>query len=298
MAKKFFSLIIVPHSKARFKRITLSEKAIKALLGGSAFLLVALVIFLVDYFTMNITRQKYKELYNENVRQKEAIAGYKDSLEQIYKVIGNLENYAKKLNIMAGLNEGGNLDEAGIGAGSSSPGEEMSSSDIPQEISITDIKNISQKAEDLERNLTTLVNFFESQSARLACTPSIFPTTGWVTSGFGWRKDPFTGKIAFHRGIDIATNFGNTVVSTADGIIVQLRNDKIGGKTILVSHGGGLTSLYCHLDKFLVKPGQKVNRGDVIGLVGKTGKALGPHVHYEIRINERSVNPYNYILEE
>jgi len=298
MAKKFFSLIIVPHSKERFKRLTLSEKTVKALLGASAFLFIALVVFLVDYFSMNITRQKYKELYNENLQQKEALAGYKDSLEKIYRVIGNLENYAKKLNIMAGLNETSSLEEAGIGEGSSSSGEEMNSSDIPQEISLSNIKNISQKAEELEKNLNSLMSFFENQSARLACTPTIWPTTGWVTSGFGWRKDPFTGKITFHRGIDIATNFGNTVVATADGVVVQLKNDKIGGKTILISHGGGLVTLYCHLDKFLAKAGQKVGRGDVIGLVGKTGKALGPHVHYEIRINDRSINPYNYILEE
>jgi len=298
MGKKFFSLIVVPHSKERFKRITLSEKTIKVLMGVSAFLFVALVVFLVDYFSMNVTRQKYKELYNENIKQKEAIADYKDSIDKINKTLGNLEDFARKLNVMAGLNASGVLEEVGVGDVGLTNSEEMNSLNDPQEISLSNVKSIGEKAENLEKNLDTLVNFFENQSARLACTPTIWPTIGWVTSGFGWRKDPFTGKLTFHRGIDIATNFGNTVVSTADGIVVQLRNDKIGGKTVLISHSGGLTSLYCHLDKFLVREGQKVKRYDVIGLVGKTGKALGPHVHYEIRINDRSLNPYNYILEE
>ena len=97
---------------------------------------------------------------------------------------------------------------------------------------------------------------------------------------------------------DIATYFGNPVIATADGVVVQTQKDKIGGKTIKISHRGGYTTVYCHLSKFLVKPGQRVKRGDTIGLIGKTGKALGPHVHYEVRLNGKSVNPYYYIIEE
>ncbi|MFQ5720889.1 MAG: M23 family metallopeptidase, partial [Candidatus Aminicenantales bacterium] len=153
-------------------------------------------------------------------------------------------------------------------------------------------------AAGVEKNLTTLVQFFENQPLKLAATPSIWPTKGWVTSAFGWRNDPFTGKRAFHKGIDIATNLGNPVVATADGVVVQTKIEKIGGKTIIISHRGGYTTVYCHLNKFLVRPGQRVKRGDVIGEVGKTGKALGPHVHYEVRVNGKPVNPYYYILEE
>jgi murein DD-endopeptidase MepM/ murein hydrolase activator NlpD len=80
--------------------------------------------------------------------------------------------------------------------------------------------------------------------------------------------------------------------------VVETKNDRIGGKTILISHGGGLSTLFYHLDKILVRPGQKVKRGEVIGLVGKTGKALGPHLHYEVQVNGKSVNPLQYILEE
>jgi len=142
------------------------------------------------------------------------------------------------------------------------------------------------------------VNFFETQTAKLASTPTIWPTYGWVSSPFSYRTDPFTGKRTFHYGIDIATNFGNPVVATADGIVLKLGNDKISGRYVVLNHGGGLTTHYLHLSKFLVKAGQKIKRGDVIGLVGKSGKALGPHLHYEVRLNNRPVNPYQYILEE
>jgi murein DD-endopeptidase MepM/ murein hydrolase activator NlpD len=102
----------------------------------------------------------------------------------------------------------------------------------------------------------------------------------------------------FHRGIDIAGSIGNPVVATADGIVVNLNQDKIFGRSILISHGGGLTTFYGHLNKFLVKAGQKVRRGDVIGELGNSGKATGPHVHYEVHLNDKAINPYFYILEE
>ncbi|MFW6160456.1 MAG: M23 family metallopeptidase, partial [Acidobacteriota bacterium] len=99
-------------------------------------------------------------------------------------------------------------------------------------------------------------------------------------------------------GIDIATHYGNPVAATADGVVIQTKSEKIGGNTIKISHRGGYTTIYCHLSKFLVKPGQKIKRGETIGLVGSTGKALGPHVHYEIKRDGKSLNPYYYVLEE
>jgi murein DD-endopeptidase MepM/ murein hydrolase activator NlpD len=119
-----------------------------------------------------------------------------------------------------------------------------------------------------------------------------------MSSAYGWRDDPFTGKRAFHHGIDIATNRGNPIYATADGTVIQMRTDKIGGKTIKIKHMFGYVTIYCHMSEFLVKVGQKVKRGDTIGLVGSTGKARGPHVHYEVQLNGKEKNPYFYILEE
>lgn len=297
MPKKFLSLIIVPHYKGKFKTITFSKKRIRCLTGIAAFLFITLIIFLVDYLAMNVTRQKYRDLLEENSSQKETITQYQDSISKLKTTIEHFENYAKKLNVMAGLKSPDVLKEVGIGSGTSN-GQESGFSDFPQDLNLNRLKTISQEAKGVEKNLNTLVNFFENQSLKLAGTPSIMPIKGYWVSSYGWRDDPFTGKRTFHRGIDIATYFGNPIVATADGVVIQTAKDKIGGKTIKISHGGGYITVYCHLSKFLVKPGQKVKRGDTIGLIGKTGKALGPHVHYEIRLNGKSVNPYYYILEE
>lgn len=298
MPKKFVSLIVVPHHRGKSKTVSFSKKSLKIIGGVVAFLFIGLTVFLIDYFAMNATRRKYKDLLQENKGQKEALAQYQDYINELKTTIGNFENYAKKLNIMAGLKSPNVLKEFGIGGGNATDSPQGGLSISPNKPNIDHLSDISQKANGIEKNLSTLVQFFEDQSLKIAGTPTIKPTAGWVTSAFGWRNDPFTGKRTFHRGIDIATHYGNPVVATADGVVVRVKRDKIGGRTILISHKGGYTTVYCHLSKFLSKPGQRVKRGDIIGEVGKTGKALGPHVHYEVRVNGKAVNPYYYLLEE
>ena len=297
MDKKFLSLIIVPHNKGKFKTITFSEKKIKFFKGIAIFFFTALIIFLVDYFTMNVTRQKYRDLNEENARLKETIVQYKYSTSKLETTIDHFESYAKKLNVMAGLKSPDVLGvEPGIGGGGND--QEISSLNSPPDRGLNSLQSIRQKAVKIENNLNTLTHFFENQTLKLSATPSIWPTKGYLSSAYTWRNDPFTGKWTFHKGIDIATNSGNPVVATADGVVIQRKYDKIGGNTIKIKHMFGYTTVYCHLSKFLAKVGQKVKRGEAIGLVGETGKARGPHVHYEVRLNGKTKNPYYYILEE
>lgn len=297
MDKKFLSLIIVPHNKGKFKTITFSEKKIKFFKGIAIFFFTALIIFLVDYFTMNVTRQKYRDLNEENARLKETIVQYKYSTSNLKTTIDHFESYAKKLNVMAGLKSPDVLEvEPGIGGGGND--QEISSLNSPPDRGLNSLQSIRQKAVKIENNLNTLTHFFENQTLKLSATPSIWPTKGYLSSAYTWRNDPFTGKWTFHKGIDIATNSGNPVVATADGVVIQRKYDKIGGNTIKIKHMFGYTTVYCHLSKFLAKVGQKVKRGEAIGLVGETGKARGPHVHYEVRLNGKTKNPYYYILEE
>ncbi len=298
--KKYLSIVIVPHTKGTMRTISFSRPISRLLLGLLIGFSAIMIAFLADYFSMSVTRLKYRHLQNENLEQKKIISSYEDSIRTLTRKIESFENYVRKLNIMAGLRSPEALKEVGVGSGSGSEKEEAAISgpnDNSRPANLP-LDQVQVQADRLEQNLSSLLDFFEHQSARLAQTPTIWPTSGFITSGFGMRIDPFTGKQSFHKGIDIATNLGNPVVAPADGVVVETKNDRIGGKTILISHGGGLSTLYYHLDKFLVRPGQKVKRGDIIGLVGKTGKALGPHLHYEVQVNGRSVNPLQYILEE
>lgn len=297
MKRKFISFIIIPHHKGSQKTISFSKKRFRFVLGVGGLIAAVFLAFIVDYFTMNVTRRKYRQVCKENQQQEETIAHYKTKVEELQKTTDRFAAYAQKLNVMAGLKSTDTLKEVGIG-GSSSPEQEISSLDSSQSIDLNQLDFIKKRAEGIEKNLDTLLEIYKDQALKLAGTPTIWPTKGWMTSAYGWRKDPFTGKRAFHRGIDVATHFGNPVVATADGVVIKTTHGKIGGKTVKISHRGGYTTVYCHLSQFKVRPGQRVERGDVIGLVGKTGKALGPHVHYEVRLKGKSKNPYYFILEE
>lgn len=297
MRKKAFSIVFVPHSKAGSKTLTVSKRALK--ISGIITVIAVLCLggFLVDYFTLRHTRSNYKKLLNESRTQALNLKQYEATVGQLKKTVERFDGYTKKLNVMAGLKADG-VKEVGIGDSNSGEIGSAPQSIAPPRFSVDSIRSINQKATDLSKNLSTLVIFFENQKARLASTPTIWPTIGWPVGYFGPRTDPFTDKPAFHFGVDIATNEGTPIVAPADGIVVQIKNERTTGNMILISHGLDISTAYFHLSKFLVREGQRVKRGDVIGLVGRTGKALGPHLHYEVRINGTPVNPLRYILEE
>jgi murein DD-endopeptidase MepM/ murein hydrolase activator NlpD len=309
MAKKHLSVIIVPHTKTSTKTLCFSQRALKILaVGGIVFGLVFLAV-LVDYVRMSVIRGRYKALKVETAEQRTTIAGYEKSITELQSKISNLETYTKKLNIMAGLKSPDVLTApAGVGGGDPGKGEPEPEIDPaqapapapsgPQIINPGTIQNLSQKAQSLENNLTSLINFFESDSLRLASTPSIMPTAGWISSVFGHRNDPFTGAWTMHWGIDISTNIGNPIMATADGIVIKVETDKYLGKNVTISHGNGYTTVYGHMSNFAVRAGQKVKRRDIIGYIGQTGKAAGPHVHYEVFKDGKRVDPRNFLLEE
>ena len=141
-----------------------------------------------------------------------------------------------------------------------------------------------------------LIKELEKKKNLLASTPSIRPVEGWVTSGFGYRKSPFTGKRDFHAGLDISNKTGTEIIATADGKISYASRKSLLGNLVTIDHGYGRVTRYGHLNKILVKRGQRVKRGDVIAHMGNTGQSTGPHLHYEVRINGTPVDPVKYIL--
>jgi murein DD-endopeptidase MepM/ murein hydrolase activator NlpD len=128
-----------------------------------------------------------------------------------------------------------------------------------------------------------------------AASPAVWPVVGRITGAFGKRTDPFNGEGAFHRGVDISAAYGEPVVAPADGQVVYADFINGYGRTTVLKHGHGMTTLYGHLASFAVIAGQEVRRGDVIGYVGLSGRSTGPHLHYEVRINDVPVNPHKYL---
>jgi murein DD-endopeptidase MepM/ murein hydrolase activator NlpD len=136
---------------------------------------------------------------------------------------------------------------------------------------------------------------FSGDWTQFADAPSMWPIEGPVTSSFGEREDPFNGEGAFHSGIDISAAFGAPVRATADGEVSGASTVSGYGREVVLNHGHGYETLYGHLSAIAVLPGQHVTLGQVIGYVGQSGRATGPHLHYEVRVNDTPVNPHKYL---
>jgi murein DD-endopeptidase MepM/ murein hydrolase activator NlpD len=156
----------------------------------------------------------------------------------------------------------------------------------------------------LERNATlaalpagNLKLLSSAALADLTATPSLWPVIGHLTGTFGERMDPFSGEGAFHTGVDISSQYGDSVRVSADGIVIEADERAGYGRLVVVDHGFGVTTYYGHLSSFNVLVGQQLRRGDTIGNVGVSGRSTGPHVHYEVRINGAPVNPMRYLRQ-
>jgi murein DD-endopeptidase MepM/ murein hydrolase activator NlpD len=143
----------------------------------------------------------------------------------------------------------------------------------------------------LENRLESVRSGVERRQVLAAATPSIWPVAGWLSSAYGSRRDPFTGGPNFHPGLDISANYGEPVFATADGTVSTAAANGAYGNMVSIDHGFGITTRYAHLSRFAVQNGQQVARGDVIGYVGSSGRSTSPHLHYEIWMNSRLMNP-------
>ena len=148
----------------------------------------------------------------------------------------------------------------------------------------------------LESRLQTVRSDVDKRNQLAAATPSIWPTHGWLSSSMGTRSDPLTGEKDFHPGLDISADKGDPVYSTADGKVTHAASAGNYGNLVIIEHGYGLETRYGHLSVFKVTIGQTVKRGDLLGLVGSTGRTTGPHLHYEVRANGRILNPLQLLL--
>jgi murein DD-endopeptidase MepM/ murein hydrolase activator NlpD len=182
--------------------------------------------------------------------------------------------------------------QASLSAGSSGLTEQEMNASIKDGIDW-----LSKEAAIQEQSLQELSLAAEQKSSRWSATPSIWPVKGWVTSGFGPRVSPFTEKPAWHDGLDIGAAANAPVQAPAQGRVTAVGFDPKLGNLVKVDHGFGIETLYGHLAKALVKEGQRVKRGEVVGLVGSTGLATGPHLHYMVKVHGQALDPVKYILE-
>lgn len=237
--------------------------------------------FIVDRFT---DRGLLNRLIAENTRLNQQLSAYAAAVDSFRQFLAFTEQMDNKLRAAVNL---GLIppDVRLMGVGGNQP-----PSPAPA------VDELLRRARFTQKSLLEIDRAVSQQKERLAHLPSIWPVQGWVTSGFGYRSSPFSGKREFHEGMDIVAPRGTPVVATADGRVVFSGWKPGYGRTVEIDHGWGIHTFYAHCNTIRVNTGARVKRGDVIATVGSSGQTTGCHLHYGVSVNGNWVNPADYIL--
>lgn len=307
MAHKY-SFIFLGDSGTTIKQIQLSRQK---LVGVGASVLIGIILLVygaVDYIGLcqqvagkDGLERRLAIQTEEVIHQREQIQKFAAEINAFKDKLVRLDKFEQRIRIIANIDKPNNADGL-FGIGGSAP------EDLNPQIELTQrhqrlIKDMHQQMGQLNNasavksnDLGSLLDKLEAQKNLLAHTPAIRPVKGWITSNFGYRQSPFTGRREFHKGLDIANRSGTEIIATANGVVSYTGQKGLLGNLVVIDHGHGITTRYAHLESALCKRGDTVERGDVIARMGNTGRSTGPHLHYEVRLNGVQVNPTKYIL--
>lgn len=289
MRKRFYILFVACGDDGQLRKIHIPAHYLYVFLLGTTIGVLSLTGIAGSYLRMLLKVSNYNQLRTE----KEDLKNRYSRLEQVAKErdiqVASLGSLASEVSSLYGLKPDPNL----VTAASLDIEDAQVSSSLGQlhalRTSALSGATMTGISLGLTRNVTT-ADWVRANSA-----PNLWPVEGPITGSFGERIDPFNGEGAFHSGIDIASSYGQAVIAPADGTV--LFADFLGGygRAVMLDHGHGITTRYGHLANFAVTSGQHVHRGDTIGFIGLSGRSTGPHLHYEVRINDTPVNPHKYL---
>jgi hypothetical protein len=275
---------------------------------SNVYLYICLSLVVISWLLLSIGAFLGHRLYHDSAELREQnvhlLGEVKDletlrhSMEQIQKDEGVIRNF---LGVDGGQEEGGGLGQGG------EPSPDLSTIDVNDAMTISrtllptdnQSSSIAKKAQQLQTSLQKLAEIMRDQRQLLDSTPSIVPLKTdkyWFSSSFGWRRSPFTGVKEFHNGMDIVSHKGTPIIAPAHGMVSKKSKHRYLGKYLRLDHGRGVTTTYGHLSSWNVERGQQVKRGEVIAYMGNTGRSNGTHLHYTVKVKNRAVNPFHYIL--
>lgn len=301
MSKRFISIFILSSGTSKARQIDLPIERYKLIRNSLIVLAVIITYICADYARIRFAHIEFSELKRKNVAQKIELNEFARKINEVEGRLARLKDFDKKLRIIANIETPKIQGDEAMGMG----GASLESVDFPTvkdkrgelvEKMHAELTQIDASVNVQEKSFIELQSYLSEQSSMLASTPSVWPSRGWVSSGFGKRASPFTGLSERHTGIDIANRMGTAVLASADGLVVYSAGNGSLGKTVRLKHGYGLKTSYGHMSKILVKKGERVKRGQKLGEMGNTGRSTGPHLHYDVTLNGVHVNPFNYIL--
>lgn len=302
-------------SKKLGRRVTLSLKQ-KRVISGALVALVGLPLmsgvtaYYLGYQAASATPDDLRLAYKEEVgKQRQEILEAKQEAEENLNALtlrlGEMQAHVTRLNAMgrrltqvAGLEQGEfDFDTTPALGGPEARGSDQSSIAVGD--FVAQLESLTHEIENREEQMNILEGVLMARSVQKDTFPSGRPLhKGWISSRFGKRTDPFTGKLDYHEGIDIAAKEGTEIIAVASGVVTWSGRRYGYGNLVEVTHGNGYVTRYGHNKENLVEVGQTVKKGQVLAKMGNTGRSTGPHVHFEVRRNGRTVDPMRYVRAE
>ena len=276
--QQYFVVVLAHSIHGRLRRVQIPHHAIYAVLILAVIGFLSLMGFLSSYARMTWKVANYNSLRHEVDSLRARYQELQKVTQEKNKQLATLEMFASEVSVAYGLK--GKPASAEIGG------------DLPLTPSFRqslDEYNFLQSA-SLSRIYRTYPKQWQTN-----VRPSLWPVDGRLMSPFGGRTDPFSGEGAMHTGVDLSAVMGTPVRAAADGIVLHAEWFGSYGKVVVIDHGNGVQTLYAHLSRFEVVPGQEIRRGDTLGRSGATGRATSPHLHYEVRMRGTPVNPYPFL---
>jgi murein DD-endopeptidase MepM/ murein hydrolase activator NlpD len=324
-----FSLIVVSDETSPVRRFEIRKITVKrAVVGAGVAALIGFGVA-IDYVRVRIDNSELGALREETTARRAQVADFQRKLEGVDAKLSQLQEFERKVRIIANLpgsaasggaevtavgselgdiaeqpgGEGGPEDPFPVEPGSYTPPSRVprapEGADEGKRVSLLHeaAETLGVVAEGQSMSLGELVTALEGKHAFLASSPSIWPAKGWLTSRYGYRVSPFTGKPQFHAGLDIAGALGTEVIAPATGRVTFAGKRGPLGNSVVIDHGHGVRTQYGHLNDLRVRVGQTIERGEVVATLGNTGRSTGPHLHYVVEVNGRTKDPLDYIFD-
>lgn len=303
LSKEYFTFVVIPHSGKGTRQFKFNKVLLYAILGITTTLCISLVLLIISLantnYALHTSLNNASQLQHLSNQQKQEINELRNRTSAINEKLNTISELEEKVRSMVGL-------RTPVNAPASKPtsrsfDRSTISTDADESILEDTDYNLEVLATEMDgkiENLSDLIADVGDQLKILESRPDLMPTEGKITSKFGYRTSPFTGKRQFHQGIDIANDKGTPIYAAGTGIVTFSGWNAGYGKTIIISHGNGYRSVYAHNNENLVETGQKVKKGDVIAKMGSTGKSTGPHLHFEIHSKGVQINPENVLIRK
>jgi murein DD-endopeptidase MepM/ murein hydrolase activator NlpD len=292
MERKFYTFLIFPGAHGKVHKVRMPFYAVHLVLAFSVVGIMTVAALASSYARMLLKVSNYNNLRTEREALKTQYRSLENVVTQTNAKLGSLQSLASEVALTYGFGEPRRprLSQAVLTLAT------QSNSNLESSYNASLYAFTLMKAAASHSPMDSVVQGLVSDPRLDRPTlPSIWPVRGQVTAGFGERMDPLSGEGAFHAGLDISAPYGSQVQASADGLVFSASPDSGYGNAILIDHGYGLTTKYGHLSKIFVVIGQEVKRGQTIGAVGMTGRTTGPHLHYEVHVNETPVNPSRFL---